>query len=70
MRLGFLGTGTIAEAVVRAARLAAAYGNVSVAGNQGVLDASEVVFLGQTAEQAAGIHEALSEGLGRLAGKA
>lgn len=71
MRLGFLGTGTIAEAVVRglapdghqitvsersavrAARLAGEFANVTVARNQGVVDASEVVFLGLMAEQAA-----------------
>jgi pyrroline-5-carboxylate reductase len=71
VRLGFLGTGTIAEAVVRglapdgheitisersavrAARLAGEFANVTVAGNQGVVDASEVVFLGLMAEQAA-----------------
>ncbi|MBC7179937.1 MAG: NAD(P)-binding domain-containing protein, partial [Roseovarius sp.] len=71
MRLGILGTGSIAEAVVRglapdghqitvsersavrAARLAEAFETVSVAGNQGVVDASEVVFLGLMAEQAA-----------------
>lgn len=73
MRLGFLGTGSIAEAVVRglapagheitvsersaarAARLAGDFANVSVAGNQGVVEASEVVFLGLMAEQAAEI---------------
>lgn len=71
MRLGFLGTGTIAEAVVRglapdghqitisersamrAAWLAEAFETVSVAVNQGVVDASEVVFLGLMAEHAA-----------------
>lgn len=71
MRLGVLGTGTIAEAVVRglapdghqitvsersavrAARLAGEFANVTVARNQGVVDASEVVFLGLMAEQAA-----------------
>jgi pyrroline-5-carboxylate reductase len=71
VRLGVLGTGTIAEAVVRglapdghqitvsersavrAARLAGEFANVTVARNQGVVDASEVVFLGLMAEQAA-----------------
>lgn len=70
MRLGFVGTGTIAEAVVRglapaghaitvsernaarAARLAGEFPNVAVAGNQGVVDASEVVFLGLMAGHA------------------
>jgi pyrroline-5-carboxylate reductase len=71
VRLGFLGTGTIAEAVVRglapdghqitvsersavrAARLAGEFSNVTVAGNQGVVEASDVVFLGLMAEHAA-----------------
>ncbi|VVT26254.1 Pyrroline-5-carboxylate reductase [Roseovarius sp. EC-HK134] len=71
MRLGFLGTGTISEAVVRAlapegheiavsernagraARLAGDFANVTVASNQPVVDASEVVFLGLMAELAA-----------------
>ncbi|WP_417727359.1 NAD(P)-binding domain-containing protein [Roseovarius sp.] len=70
MRLGFLGTGSIAEAVVRglapaghaitvsernaarAARLAGEFLNVGIAGNQGVVEASEVVFLGLMAEDA------------------
>ncbi|WP_439525372.1 NAD(P)-binding domain-containing protein [Roseovarius mucosus] len=70
MRLGFLGTGTISEAVVRAlapegheiavsernagraARLAGDFTNVTVASNQPVVDASEVVFLGLMAELA------------------
>lgn len=70
MRLGFLGTGTISEAVVRAlapegheiavsernagraARLAGDFANVTVASNQPVVDASEVVFLGLMAELA------------------
>lgn len=70
MRLGFLGTGTITEAVVRAlapegheiavsernagraARLAGDFANVTVAANQPVVDASEVVFLGLMAELA------------------
>ncbi|MAN98868.1 NAD(P)-binding domain-containing protein [uncultured Roseovarius sp.] len=77
MRLGFLGTGTIAEAVVRglapdghqirvsernsarAARLAAEFPNVSVATNQGVVAASEVLFLGLMAEDAPEVLRAL-----------
>ena len=73
MRIGIIGTGTIASAVVRgiaqdghritvsersagnAAALAAEFENVHVAPNQGVLDASEVVFLGLMAEVAADI---------------
>ncbi|WP_417410007.1 NAD(P)-binding domain-containing protein [Hoeflea sp.] len=71
MRIGVIGCGTIASAVVhgiagdghqitvseRSSRysdaLAEAYGNVTVAGNQGVVDASEVIFLGLMAEVAA-----------------
>ena len=70
MRIGVLGTGTIATAVVhgiagdghqivvseRSAEntslLAAAYDEVSIAGNQSVLDQSDVVFLGLMAEVA------------------
>jgi pyrroline-5-carboxylate reductase len=70
MRLGFIGTGTIASAVVegiagdghqitvsersraRSADLAARFG-VSVADNQGVVDASDVLFLGLLPDQAA-----------------
>lgn len=70
MRLGFIGTGTIASAVVegiagedhqitvsqrsraRSADLAARLG-VGVAENQGVVDASDVVFLGLLPDQAA-----------------
>tara|TARA_R100001039_G_C1842882_1_gene103568 strand:+ start:1337 stop:2059 length:723 start_codon:yes stop_codon:yes gene_type:complete len=77
VRLGFLGTGTIAEAVVRglapdghqirvsernsarAARLAAEFPNVSVATNQGVVAASEVLFLGLMAEDAPEVLRAL-----------
>ncbi|TRW95379.1 pyrroline-5-carboxylate reductase [Paracoccus sp. M683] len=73
MRIGVIGTGTIATAVVRgiagdghqitvsersaanAAALAGEFGNVSVAGNQAVLDASDVVILGLMADQAATI---------------
>lgn len=64
MRLGFIGTGTIAAAVVRgiahdghaitvsergaaqSAALARAFDSVAVSANQGVIDASDVLFLG------------------------
>ena len=77
MRLGVVGTGTIATAVVRgiaadghhivvsergaanASALAGAFENVSVASNQGVLDASEVVFLGLLPDAAPAILEPL-----------
>jgi pyrroline-5-carboxylate reductase len=77
MRLGFIGTGTIASAVVegiagdghqitvsersraRSADLAARFG-VSVADNQGVVDASDVLFLGLLPEQAAEVLPTLS----------
>jgi len=70
MRIGVIGCGTIASAVVRgiaddghqivvsersaryADALAEAYDNVTVAGNQGVVDASDVIFLGLMAEVA------------------
>lgn len=70
MRLGVIGTGTIAGAVVRgiagegrritvsershavSEALSRAFPNVSVAGNQTVLDQSDVVFLGLMAEAA------------------
>lgn len=70
MRIGVIGTGVIATAVVHgiasdghqitvsersaanAVALDAAYDNVSVAGNQTVLDESDVVLLGLMAEQA------------------
>ena len=70
MRIGVIGCGTIASAVVRgiagdghqivvserssryADALAEAYENVTVAGNQGVVDASDVIFLGLMAEVA------------------
>ncbi len=70
MRLGFLGCGTIASAVVRglagkghqitvserstshSAALAKAFGDVTVACNQRLVDASEVIFLGLMAETA------------------
>ncbi|WP_291737414.1 NAD(P)-binding domain-containing protein, partial [Leisingera sp. F5] len=73
MRLGFLGCGTIASAVVRglagkghritvserskfqSAALAGAFGDVTAAGNQAVIDASDVIFLGMMAEAAEGI---------------
>ena len=78
MRIGVLGTGTIATAVVHgiagdghqivvsersaanASALAAAYDEVSVAGNQEVLDQSDVVFLGLMAEVAEGMLPGLS----------
>ncbi len=70
MRLGFLGTGTIASAAAtsaaidgfeitvsersraRSAALAARFGTVAVAPNQDVVDRSDLVFIGVTAEQA------------------
>lgn len=70
MKLGFLGTGTIASAVVRgiapdghqitvsqrsteySGELSAAFDNVAIADNQGVLDQSDVVFLGLMAPAA------------------
>ncbi|QAX28168.1 NAD(P)-binding domain-containing protein [Leisingera sp. NJS204] len=73
MRLGFLGCGTIASAVVRglagkghqitvsergkaqSAALAEAFEDVTVTGNQAVIDASDVIFLGLMAESAEGI---------------
>ena len=76
MRLGFIGTGTIASAVVegiagdshqitvsersraRSADLAARFG-VAVADNQGVADASDVLFLGLLPDQAAEVLPAL-----------
>ncbi|KIC33250.1 NAD(P)-binding domain-containing protein [Leisingera sp. ANG-M7] len=73
MRLGFVGCGTIAAAVVRglagkgheiivsarsachSSALAEAFDDVTVAGNQGVVDASDVIFLGLMAETAEAI---------------
>ncbi|MBY6069596.1 NAD(P)-binding domain-containing protein [Leisingera aquaemixtae] len=78
MRLGFLGCGTIASAVVRglagkghqitvsersaalSSALAEAFGDVTVAGNQAVIDASDVVFLGLMADAAEAILNGLS----------
>lgn len=78
MRLGFLGCGTIASAVVRglagkghqitvserskahSAMLAKAFGDVTAAGNQAVIDASDVIFLGLLAETAEGILKELA----------
>ena len=78
MRIGFIGCGTIASAVVhgiagdghritvseRSARqssaLAEAYDNVLISDNQGVVDASDVVFLGLMAEAAGEILKALT----------
>lgn len=71
MRIGFIGTGVIASAVVEgiagdghaiwvsqrsravSAQLAGRFGNVSVAGNQGVVDAGDVICLGLMADAAA-----------------
>lgn len=73
MRIGVIGCGTIASAVVRgiamdghsivvsersatyANALAAEFTNVSVADNQAVIDASDVIFLGLMAEAAPAI---------------
>lgn len=73
MRLGFLGCGTIASAVVRgltgkghqitvsersashSSALVEAFDDVTVAGNQAVVDASDVIFLGLMAESAEAI---------------
>lgn len=70
MRIGVIGTGTIATAVVRgiagdgheitvsarsaanARALAEAFDNISIADNQAVLDASDVVLIGTTGPQA------------------
>ena len=78
MRIGVIGTGTIASAVVEgiasdghqivvskrtatnAARLASQYDCVSVAGNQAVLDQSDIVFLGLMASAAPGILDGLT----------
>lgn len=77
MRIGVLGTGTIASAVVRSvaddghsitvsrrsaavsAALARDHASVSVAENQGVIDASEVILLGLTADAAPRILDGL-----------
>lgn len=78
MRIGIIGTGTIAMALVEgiaedghritvstrseanSRRLAAAFECVSVAGNQAVIDASDVLFLGLMADTAPDILGALS----------
>ncbi|MYM57401.1 NAD(P)-binding domain-containing protein [Thalassovita mangrovi] len=78
MRIGVLGLGTIASAVVEgiagdghditvsrrgeshAARLSGMFGNVSVADNRQVVEASEVVILGLMAEVAADLLPGLS----------
>jgi len=78
MRIGIIGTGTIASAMVRgiaadghqitvsmrsatrAAELAQAYDCVSIAPNQGVLDQSDVIFLGITADIAETVLTALT----------
>lgn len=77
MRIGIVGCGTIASAVVRgiagdghqitvserssshAKTLSEAYENVSIADNQGVVDASDVIFLGLMAEVAPDVLGAL-----------
>lgn len=78
MRIGIIGTGTIASAVVRgiagdghritvskrnvrrAAQLAAEFDNVTIAPNQDVLDQSDVIFLGITADIADTVLPALT----------
>ena len=73
MRIGVIGTGVIASAVVdgiagdghqitvsersreKSAALAARHANVSVAGNQGVVDASDLVFIALMADAAPAI---------------
>ncbi|MDA3858171.1 MAG: NAD(P)-binding domain-containing protein [Roseovarius sp.] len=78
MRLGFIGTGTIASATVRglagaghqitvskrsathANRLAAEFDTVSIADNQGVIDQSDIIFIGLMAEAAPDILSRLS----------
>ena len=78
MRIGVIGCGTIASAVVKgiagdghqitvsersaahSAALAAAFPNVSVASNQGVVDACDVIFLGLMAEIAPDVLGALT----------
>lgn len=78
MRIGIIGLGTIATALVEgiagdghditvsprsktnATRLAAQFGNVAVAENQEVVEASDVVFLGLTADAAPDTLEALN----------
>jgi pyrroline-5-carboxylate reductase len=70
MKIGVIGTGTIASAVItgianeghqivvsnrsaaKAERLKATFPNIEIADNQSVIDASDVIFLGTTAEVA------------------
>lgn len=77
MRIGVIGCGTIASAVIRgiaedehqitvsersashANALADTYGNVSIADNQGVLDESDVIFIGLMAQVAQDVLGAL-----------
>jgi pyrroline-5-carboxylate reductase len=77
MRIGVIGCGTIASAVIRgiaedehqitvsersashASALAETYENVTIADNQGVADASDVIFLGLMAEVASQVLGAL-----------
>jgi pyrroline-5-carboxylate reductase len=83
MRIGAIGTGTIATALVEgiagdgheitvstrseanSRRLAAAFDCVSVADNQGVVDASDVLFLGLMADAAPEILGALTFRMGQ-----
>ncbi|MDQ2089639.1 NAD(P)-binding domain-containing protein [Marimonas arenosa] len=78
MKIGFIGTGTIAAAVIEgivadghaiwvsersqdvSARLAARFDNLRAAGNQGVVDAAEVICLGLMADAAAEVLGALN----------
>ena len=78
MKIGILGTGTIASAVVdgmapdghhitiskrgraHAERLAGTYDNVAIADNQGVVDQSDVLFVGLMAEQASNVLSGLT----------
>ncbi len=78
MRLGVIGTGTIASALVtgiaadghdiwvsdrgadNASRLAARFANVTIAGNQAVIDQSDVIFIGLMADIAPAILGALT----------
>jgi len=85
MRIGVIGCGTIASAVVEgivhdgheiivsersahhSSSLAAAYDNVQVADNQGVVDASDVLFLGLMAEVAPDVLGSLTFREGQIA---
>lgn len=85
MRIGVIGCGTIARAVVEgivrdgheitvsersahhSSSLAAAYENIRIADNQGVVDASDVLFLGLMAEVAPGVLGSLTFREGQIA---